>query len=217
MTGRRRAVALDVDGVLLDSAAAHLAVWRQWAQSRRLAVTAVLAASTGRRPEDVVREVAPHLDPATERRALDALTRASPDAVRPVPGAAELLGSLPGGRWAIVTSGSAWYVRGMFGRHRLPLPAVQVYAEDVARAKPAPDGYLLAARRLGVEPGDCLVVDDSLPGVSAGRSAGCPVVGFALPGPARALADHLAGTLTDVMDMAHSWLRGESLSREGAR
>jgi mannitol-1-/sugar-/sorbitol-6-phosphatase len=217
VSGGRRAVALDVDGVLLDSAAAHQAVWRQWAQSRRLAVAEVLTASTGRRPDDVIREVAPHLDPVTERRALDALTRASPAVVGPMPGAAELLGSLPVGCWAIVTSGSAWYVRGMFGRHRLPLPAIQVYAEDVAQAKPAPDGYLLASLRLGVAPGDCLVIDDSLPGVIAGQAAGCPVVGFALPEPARALADHLAGTLTDVMDMAHSWLRGESLSREGAQ
>jgi sugar-phosphatase len=163
-----------VDGVLLDSAAAHQAVWRQWARSRDIAVAPVLAASTGRRPEDTVREVAPHLDPAAERLALDKLTRASQVAVPAMPGAADLLRTLPAARWAIVTSGSAWYVRKAFRQHRLPLPTVQVYGEDVAAAKPAPDAYLLAASLLSVEPGDCLVVEDSPAGGVPGARGRVP-------------------------------------------
>ncbi len=50
-----------------------------------------------------------------------------------------------------------------------------VSADEVAHGKPAPDVYLLAARRLGVEPADCLVVEDSLNGVLAGRAAGMAV------------------------------------------
>jgi HAD superfamily hydrolase (TIGR01509 family) len=50
-----------------------------------------------------------------------------------------------------------------------------VSSDEVAHGKPAPDVYLLAARRLGVEPGDCLVVEDSLNGVLAGRAAGMMV------------------------------------------
>ena len=47
-----------------------------------------------------------------------------------------------------------------------------VSSDEVAHGKPAPDVYLLAAHRLGVEPADCLVVEDSLNGVLAGRAAG---------------------------------------------
>jgi beta-phosphoglucomutase-like phosphatase (HAD superfamily) len=51
-------------------------------------------------------------------------------------------------------------------------PPLLVSLDDVPAGKPAPDGFLLAAARLGVEPRRCLVVEDSVPGVEAGRRAG---------------------------------------------
>lgn len=56
--------------------------------------------------------------------------------------------------------------------------AVVLSADDVVRAKPAPDLYVLAAQRLGLEPARCVAVEDSAAGVAAARAAGCPVVGF---------------------------------------
>jgi HAD superfamily hydrolase (TIGR01509 family) len=53
---------------------------------------------------------------------------------------------------------------------------VIIAAEDVARSKPAPDGYLAAIAQLGLAPADCLVIEDSVAGIAAGRSAGCIVV-----------------------------------------
>jgi beta-phosphoglucomutase-like phosphatase (HAD superfamily) len=49
-------------------------------------------------------------------------------------------------------------------------------AEDYPRGKPAPDGYLLAARRLGVAPDRCLVVEDSHAGIASARAAGMRVI-----------------------------------------
>ena len=54
--------------------------------------------------------------------------------------------------------------------------AVVVSSDEVAHGKPAPDVYLEAARRLGVDPRDCIVVEDSYNGVKAARSAGMTVV-----------------------------------------
>jgi len=51
-----------------------------------------------------------------------------------------------------------------------------VAAEDVARSKPAPDGYLAAIAALGLTAAECLVIEDSVAGIAAGRSAGCVVV-----------------------------------------
>lgn len=52
-------------------------------------------------------------------------------------------------------------------------------ASQVARGKPAPDVYLYAASRMGAAPANCLVVEDSLPGIAAGLAAGMRIVGFA--------------------------------------
>lgn len=54
---------------------------------------------------------------------------------------------------------------------------VMFASEDVPRSKPAPDGYLAAAQALGVEPGECVVIEDSTPGIAAGLAAGAQVVG----------------------------------------
>lgn len=54
-----------------------------------------------------------------------------------------------------------------------------VASEDVARSKPAPDGYLTAIRALGVAPERCVVIEDSGPGIAAGKAAGCAVVAVA--------------------------------------
>lgn len=51
-----------------------------------------------------------------------------------------------------------------------------VASEDVARSKPSPDGYLQATAALGVAPADCVVVEDSVSGIAAGRAAGCIVL-----------------------------------------
>ena len=57
------------------------------------------------------------------------------------------------------------------------------------RGKPVPEGYLLAAGKLGVAPGDCLVIEDSPPGVAAGKAAGMRVVAVLTTHRAEQLAE----------------------------
>jgi HAD superfamily hydrolase (TIGR01509 family) len=62
---------------------------------------------------------------------------------------------------------------------------VVVSGDEVARGKPAPDGYLMAVRRLGVEPGQALAVEDSRNGVLAAREAGLAVAAIPCPATSR--------------------------------
>ncbi|MDA0183356.1 HAD family phosphatase [Solirubrobacter phytolaccae] len=66
---------------------------------------------------------------------------------------------------------------------------ITIAGDEVSRGKPAPDMFLLAAERLGIEPKRCVVVEDSGPGVRAGRSAGMPTLGVCrVPGTEASLA-----------------------------
>lgn len=74
---------------------------------------------------------------------------------------------------AVASSSTRGWVGGWLGRHAIaPMVEVVCGREDVARVKPAPDLFLLAAARLGVPPGSCLVFEDSANGVRAARAAG---------------------------------------------
>jgi HAD superfamily hydrolase (TIGR01509 family) len=68
--------------------------------------------------------------------------------------------------------------------------AVSVAGDEIARGKPEPDMFLEAARRLGATPQDCVVIEDSAPGVAAGLAAGMLTVGVLRDGVA---PDALAG------------------------
>jgi HAD superfamily hydrolase (TIGR01509 family) len=83
-----------------------------------------------------------------------------------------------GDRRALVTGSSRREARQMLDFLGLgdAFPVI-VAAEDVARSKPAPDGYLAACAALGVEPSRCLAIEDSHAGIAAARAAGCSVIG----------------------------------------
>jgi len=73
--------------------------------------------------------------------------------------------------------------------------------EDVPRPKPWPDIYLAAARACSAAPQDCVVVEDSLPGVRAGIAAGCRVLGFAKELGCEQLAAEGAHPFTDMRQL----------------
>jgi len=170
------ALLFDLDGVLVDSRAVVERVCRLWAA--RLGITAeeLLRVAHGRRTRDTVRIVAPHLDPESEAAWIDNQELLDTDGLVEVPGAARFVRSLPEGRWAVVTSCGRDLARLRLSTVGIPLPAVIITSEDVSAGKPAPDGYRLGAKRLGFDPGACVVFEDAPPGIAAGLAAGARVV-----------------------------------------
>jgi beta-phosphoglucomutase len=78
---------------------------------------------------------------------------------------------------------------------------------EVGRKKPFPDIYEEAARRLGLEPEECLVVEDAVSGIDAAKEAGCKCLALLTSFPAEKLihADWICNTLEDAPDEAINW------------
>lgn len=173
---RCQAILFDMDGTLVDSTYCVEEIWGRWAQRNGLELSAILAASHGRRTVDTLREIAPHLDVEREAQRLDAEELQTKDGIEGVPGAAALLCLLPPDRWAVVTSASRALAELRLRCADLPIPCTLVSGDDVAEGKPSPAGYQLAAALLRVPPEECLVVEDTPAGILAGRRAGMQVL-----------------------------------------
>lgn len=185
---RCAAVLFDLDGVLVDSRRCIEAIWRVWAAGKGRDPEPFIRIAHGRRTSETIRTVAPDLDVTAEVEALDRLEEIETAGIHPVPGADRLVRSIPATRWAIVTSGSRRVASLRLGVVGLPVPDVFITSDAVRQGKPAPDGYLAAAARLGLEPADCVAVEDSPPGIAAARAAGMRVIALLTTHQGRDLA-----------------------------
>jgi sugar-phosphatase len=173
---RAAAFLFDLDGVLVDSRAVVERTWRRWAQRHQLDVEPILRIAHGRRARDTLQAVVPHLATDREVAWLDETELADVEGLHPVPGALQFLASLPAGSWTIVTSCGRALAELRLRSVGLTLPPLIVTAEDASRGKPAPDGYLIGARRLGHAASACVVFEDAPAGIAAGRAAGARVI-----------------------------------------
>lgn len=100
--------------------------------------------------------------------------------LRPIPGVEALLAALTMPK-CVASSGSLEKLGvTLTATGLMPYFAPHVFsAEEVARGKPAPDLFLYASERMGVTPDRCVVVEDSIAGVTAARAAGMDVIGYA--------------------------------------
>jgi mannitol-1-/sugar-/sorbitol-6-phosphatase len=199
-TFRCSAILFDLDGVLVDSTRSVERQWRIWARERSIDEEKVVAIAHGVRAIEVIRTVAPHLDAEAEVRKLESREADDRDGVVVMPGAVDLVRAIPEGHWGVVTSGSRHLASERLRLARIPLPKVMVTADDVAKGKPHPEPYLKGAELLGVNPADCLVIEDAPAGIRSGHAGGMKVIGLASTYAASALrdADAVIGKLPQI-------------------
>lgn len=167
----------DVDGTLITSIASAERVWTSWALKHGVDVETFLPTIHGVRSVDTIRSLnLPGIDAEEEAKAIEVGEIQDTSDVAEIPGAAAFLATLPKGRWAIVTSATLPLARARLSAAGINLPEVIITAEDVTRGKPDPQGYKLAARRLGFDPTDCLVFEDAPAGIAAGEASGADVM-----------------------------------------
>lgn len=175
----------DCDGVLVDSEVLVTRIESQLLhdigvelapESIAEAFVGLTEAQTRHRIESEWRVAFPEDFAATKRAMIEEVFRAE---LRAVPGIERVLEAVPGPRCVasssapdrIRTSLAVTGLERFFGDHVFS-------ATNVARGKPAPDLFLHAAAVMHAEPSRCVVIEDSPPGVAAGRAAGMQVIGF---------------------------------------
>ncbi len=163
--------------------------WREWAARKGVDGDAVMAIAHGVRTIEVIRRVAPHLDAEAEAAAIESHEASDQRGVVVMPGAVDLVKSIPDGRWGVVTSGTRPLAQNRLRYCGLPVPDVLVTSDDVVNGKPDPEPYLKGAERLGMRPADCLVIEDAPAGIQSGRAGGMKVIGLASTYPAARLAE----------------------------
>ncbi len=197
------AVLFDMDGTLIDSTPSVERSWAIWAGEFGVDLGR-LRFFHGVPSAAVIAQVLPPDVRAVADRRLRELEIADARDIPQLPGTAAAMAALAGsGRFAIATSCTADLAAARVAASALDRPPVLVTASDVAHGKPSPDPYLAAARGLGVSPTECLVVEDALAGLAAGKAAGCATLAVTTTTSRERLlasgdADAIVASLADV-------------------
>jgi pseudouridine-5'-monophosphatase len=196
MCPRPDACLFDLDGLLLDTEPAHARAWQEASShfGRPLSDPELLALR-GRRRLDCARQVRHWIavagGPRLSSEELLAVRQPIAEALlagsQAMPGAEDLVRRCHGLAIpvALVTSSSRTAVDHKLAPHPwMTLIRERVHGDDpeLGSGKPAPDPFLLAARRLGLAPQDCWAFEDSSAGVAAALAAGCQVHVLLPPG-----------------------------------
>jgi len=209
MADSRRAFIFDMDGTIVDNMAFHTKSWVTFFQRRALDIDAdeFFRTTAGRQGKEIIRShLGEHLDDDevltlnTEKesvyRELYAPHLKTVSGFEALIGEAKLRGVALAVATAAPNANITFTLDGLDLRQHFD---TVVGAADVARGKPHPDVFLLAAERCGVEPKHCIVFEDAPLGVEAARRAGmrCVVLSTTLPAEAFAKFDNVIHIASD--------------------
>ncbi|WP_205748675.1 MULTISPECIES: HAD-IA family hydrolase [Cryobacterium] len=169
-------VLFDMDGTLVDSTKAVNRSWQQWADEMGLGAL-FAGVQHGRPGREMIADLVPAHQVETSFARVNELELSDTDDITILPGAAELMAVIPEERRAIVTSCPRELCHTRLASAGFTAPATVVTVEDTVKGKPAPDPFLEAADRLGLDARQCVVVEDAPAGLAAGRAAGCATIG----------------------------------------
>jgi sugar-phosphatase len=180
VTLRCKAILFDMDGTLVDSTEIVERAWGGWAARHNISLIDVLTFSHGRPTISTLEHFRPGRDHSNDLKELAEFEETQTEGILAVPGASDVLQVLQkqSHPWAVVTSAWRTLAETRVLAAGLPLPKVMVPIDEIQNGKPDPEGFLHAAAQLGVAPEECVVFEDTRPGIEAGMRAGMQVVGL---------------------------------------
>jgi len=206
---RQKAVIWDMDGVIADTAPYHFKAWQHVFQKRGVNFTeADFRRNFGQRNDAIARKVlgedlsASEVDAITSEKEKNFRHRVKQN-IKPLPGAVDLIKSLKEHGFSLVLASSAPTENIQLILKGLDISdcfQAIVWGREVTEGKPSPQCFLLAAKKLGVAPKNCIVVEDAVAGVTAAKRAGmrCLAVTNTHPRTSLAEADLIVDTLEEI-------------------
>lgn len=176
----KKAFLFDLDGVVIDSERQYTEIWEEIERHYPTGVANFAMRIKGTTLEDILSHYFPQPEVRLEVEKM--LYRLEGEMVYCYrPGSKEFLDELRANKipMALVTSSNSDKMEHLYR----DIPEIKDYFDTiivgdmVSKSKPDPEGYLKAAAILGIDPKDCVVVEDSLQGIRAGRAAGAYVIG----------------------------------------
>ncbi len=203
---RLRAVIWDMDGVIVDTGPYHFRAWQEVFQKRGVNFTEEdFKRNFGQRNDTIIRNTMGGSMSSSEMDAIagekeENYRRRVAQNIKPLPGAIELLRSLGDQGVKVAMASSAPMENIQLVTRALGINdcfQAIVWGREVTEGKPSPQGFLLAARKLQVEPQDCIVIEDAVAGVTAAKRAGMKCLAVTNTHPAVSLkgADLIVNTL----------------------
>jgi mannitol-1-/sugar-/sorbitol-6-phosphatase len=184
-----RGILFDMDGVLISSIGSVERSWETWAVSRGIDPALAIRTAHGRRAIETIRLLRPDLDDQAELDWIEEMEVADNVGLTMLSGVRPILEALLEKPWTVVTSATDRLARSRMAHGGVPVPARIISADIVTNGKPDPEPYLKGAAILGLAPADCLVIEDSASGATAGRAAGCQVLATLFSHSLASLAD----------------------------
>lgn len=201
---RTKAFLFDFDGVIADTEFYYTDFWAEQGRKYFPEVEGFEINIKGRSLKTIFAECFSDMPEAQEEIKQALIEQEKQMVYRYVEGAQEFLRACKGKvLTALVTSSSESKMRNVYQAMPLMRTAFDeiVTAADVQKSKPSPECYLLAAERLGVEPKECVVFEDSMAGVEAAKAAGMQLVALSTTLPREELlplADRVIDNLLSV-------------------
>jgi beta-phosphoglucomutase family hydrolase len=202
------AVIWDMDGVIADTAPYHFGAWRETLRGRGVDFTEEdFRRGFGQKNDNIIRD---NLGESTSQSEIDAIAREKEEnfrrrikhSIKALPGAVELVKSLSerGFKQALASSTPIENIELLLNGLGISdcFQAV-VAADDVTEGKPGSQCFLLAAQRLGIEPGRCIVIEDAVAGVTAAGRAGMRCIAVTTTNPRASLME--ADLVIDTLEM----------------
>jgi len=195
-----RGILFDMDGVLISSIGSVERSWEKWALARGIDPALAIHTAHGRRAIETVRLLRPDLNDQLELDWIEQMEVADNVGLDVLPGVCRILDALPEKSWTVVTSATDRLARSRMAHAGVPVPTRIVSADIVTHGKPDPEPFLNGAALLGLNPADCLVIEDSASGAKAGHVAGCKVLATLFSHSLESLsdADWIVRSLEDV-------------------